>query len=394
MLEANSAISKPKLTAAQQVESMKRNGISFDLFPEERAEEFLARRNYFFKLKAFAKNFDKWRLTENAPDQYVNLDFAYLVELSKLDMRLRSFVLGASLDIEHFLKVRINEAVMVDPKCDGYQIVSDFLRHSEAGKVSTLEKRLDASSAREAASSIANIVRRVLHELDDTKSRETVPESVIRAFDDLREVADNVTEGVDLHHIEKSISRLGASSYSRSVANKYGKSNRMAVWNLMELASFGDVISLYKFYFIESAEQKDPTAQVVKPLLFPAKTLRNAAAHNSCLMHGMRDKLSKPVGAIAKSLRDEYGYDAWLVANTRRVPVIHDLSALLICYDRVVEGPGIRRDRACDMRALRIRLMRHREYFSKQFEIATALDFIAALLEGFADTLDRQAPLA
>ena len=40
---------------------MKGNGIRFGLFPESRAERFLTRRSYFFKVKAFAKGFDRWR---------------------------------------------------------------------------------------------------------------------------------------------------------------------------------------------------------------------------------------------------------------------------------------------------------------------------------------------
>lgn len=67
---------KPKLTAAPQIDSMKRSGIRFDLFPESRAERFLTRRNYFFKVKAFAKGFDRWRGPDGAPGAYMNLDFA------------------------------------------------------------------------------------------------------------------------------------------------------------------------------------------------------------------------------------------------------------------------------------------------------------------------------
>ena len=50
------------------------NGVRF--FPESRAERFLTRRNYFFKVKAFAKGFDRWRGPDGAPGAYMNLDFA------------------------------------------------------------------------------------------------------------------------------------------------------------------------------------------------------------------------------------------------------------------------------------------------------------------------------
>ena len=39
--------------------------------------------------------------------KYVNLDFAYLVELSTLDMYFRRLIVGMCLDIEHVLKTRL-----------------------------------------------------------------------------------------------------------------------------------------------------------------------------------------------------------------------------------------------------------------------------------------------
>ncbi len=388
MQENPSARPKPKLTAAQQIDFMKRSGVRFDLFPESLAERFLTRRNYFFKVKAFSKNFDRWRGPDGAPGAYMNLDFAYLVELSRLDMHLRSLVLSASLDIEHFLKVGINEAIMADGSCDGYDVVDGFLRYDEARKRSLLGKGLDGGAVADAVGLVGESISDVARLMDGWQEGEPLPDAVVGALDGIRGTIDELTAGIDLHHIEKSIARLGSSSYSRKIARKYGSPGRMAAWNLMELASFGDIISLYKYCLIERAGRKDETAQAVKPLLFPAKTLRNAAAHNSCLMHGLRDRLSAPVGAIAKALRDEYGYGAEEVAATKRVPIVHDLSALLICYDRVVEGTDIRHERAAEMRLLEGRLTRHLDYFSKQPEVTAAVSFMADLLEGFADALE------
>ena len=38
---------------------------------------------------------------------YISLDFAYLKELSTLDMYLREIILKMTIDIEHFLKVKM-----------------------------------------------------------------------------------------------------------------------------------------------------------------------------------------------------------------------------------------------------------------------------------------------
>ena len=54
--------------------------------------------------------------------KYVNLRFAYLVELSKLDMYHSKNNLGMCLDVEHILKTRMLYDVSRNEKEDGYNI--------------------------------------------------------------------------------------------------------------------------------------------------------------------------------------------------------------------------------------------------------------------------------
>ncbi|MEE1101868.1 MAG: Abi family protein [Agathobacter sp.] len=58
---------------------------------------------------------------------YYNLDFAYIVELSKLDMYLRKIILELCLDVEHYLKVRLMNDLTNNNSEDGYNIVELFL---------------------------------------------------------------------------------------------------------------------------------------------------------------------------------------------------------------------------------------------------------------------------
>lgn len=62
--------------------------------------------NYYFKLKSYGKNYDKY-LTTAKKGQYINLDFSYLQELSILDMYLRKSIISMALDIEHTLKTQL-----------------------------------------------------------------------------------------------------------------------------------------------------------------------------------------------------------------------------------------------------------------------------------------------
>lgn len=80
---------KQKLTVEGQVQDMKEKDIKFEICSEEDAKKFLQYNNYYFKLKSYARNYNMNSQTK----KYFNLDFAYLVELSKLDMYIRKIIL-------------------------------------------------------------------------------------------------------------------------------------------------------------------------------------------------------------------------------------------------------------------------------------------------------------
>ena len=116
---------KVKLPITEQVSYMRDHcGIQFEICPEDDAVKFLSNSNYFFKVKAFAKDYPKNQFTGN----YNNLDFAYLRELSLLDAYLRKEVISIAVDIEHFLKVGLISAISADLSEDGYDLMDTFFQ--------------------------------------------------------------------------------------------------------------------------------------------------------------------------------------------------------------------------------------------------------------------------
>jgi hypothetical protein len=104
---------------------MKNAGITFDITTESEAKRYLENSTYYFKLKAYAKNYDKYVNTEKK-GQYINLDFAHLTDLSEIDAHLRGVIMKMTLDIEHYLKVKmLSDFQKVDE--DGYEIVYELL---------------------------------------------------------------------------------------------------------------------------------------------------------------------------------------------------------------------------------------------------------------------------
>ena len=84
------------LTPKEQISHLKEGGISFHLFSEEDALIFLQESSYLTKISAYRKNYQKHPAGPNK-DKYIHLDFAYLIELSKLDMYLRRLTMQNTL---------------------------------------------------------------------------------------------------------------------------------------------------------------------------------------------------------------------------------------------------------------------------------------------------------
>ena len=117
-------ITKPILDLDGQVKHLKDKGVRFDIMDEDAAKEYLLEHNNYFKLTAYRKNYPKHPDGKNK-DKYINLDFAYLVDLAIIDMKFRYRIVHMALDVEHHTKLQLLRKV---ENCeDGYQIVQDYI---------------------------------------------------------------------------------------------------------------------------------------------------------------------------------------------------------------------------------------------------------------------------
>ena len=118
-------IVKPKLSLDGQIEHLKEKGVLFNIMDEAEARDYLGQHNNYFKLTAYRKNYDKHPAGENK-DKYINLEFAYLVDIAVIDMQLRYRIVHMSLDLEHHTKLQLLRK-MDEYNEDGYQVVQDYI---------------------------------------------------------------------------------------------------------------------------------------------------------------------------------------------------------------------------------------------------------------------------
>lgn len=120
---------KSLLSTDELIAHMKNKGITFQITPENEAKHFLQQNNYYMKLASYRANYPKYA-SGAKEGQYMNLDFAYLQELSTLDMYLRYLIMQMCLDIEHALKVSLISHVEKNPTENGYELIRRFISHT------------------------------------------------------------------------------------------------------------------------------------------------------------------------------------------------------------------------------------------------------------------------
>lgn len=120
MKGVNSLAEKVLLRYNELLDKLETLGIKFDIINRKNAIKILKENNYFFKLGAFRKNFDK-----DSEEKY-NIDFAYLSDLATLDMRLRYILLHMCLDLEHNIKCIILDHITENSQEDGYSIMEKY----------------------------------------------------------------------------------------------------------------------------------------------------------------------------------------------------------------------------------------------------------------------------
>lgn len=303
-----------KLTVKQQIEHMKSKGITFDIVSEEEAEQYLENNNYYFKIKAYAKMFEKYQFGEKK-GQYVNLDFAYLKELAILDMHLRHFIIKTSVDLEHIIKVKFLSDFNKSDS-DGYEIVEEYFT----------------------------------------------------AFPD----------------VKNKILLKKETSYCADLIDKL-ESEEYALWNVIELLSFGDFINLYKMFY-----DKFPEAQSGISFTYPMrsiKSLRNAAAHNNCILNQLTRSKDDELHSNKKV--QSFVSKNKLIGKTLRIncmgmQAVHDFVTLLYVLDKAVESEGMRKKIVEELNWLiNERMVKHADYFQKNNSLMTVYGFIKKMIDNY-----------
>lgn len=300
----------PKLTPPQIIDYCKDTlGLTFNLMDEERAKTFVAKQNYFFRLEQYLGICTN----QTRGGKYVGLDFGHLVEMSTIDMYLRKILFKMTIDLEHYLKVKLVGDCQDNPADDGYEVVAAFLAKNP-------------------------------------------------------KVRSSIQSGFKL---------IG---YYNKTFFRYTKSP--AVWNFVEMVDFNDFSSFYSFYYEFFRTDGGWTKQ------FEAvRKLRNAAAHNSCILCSF-----KPVQGFVGDVETTFelisgniGVSSGTISTMMKVPFLNDFAVLLSVYTKMATHPAVLENTFKEVKEFfEGRMVRHKDYFDGFTEVKNAYNFAKSVVEFYS----------
>ncbi len=281
---------KDKLTLTDQIAYMRdTKKIQFDAnFSETMAQDFLTNHNYFFKLKSYSKLFEKSQKI-NEENQYTDLHFSQLVELSRIDLYIRQLIINITLSIEHSLKIELILDISNDPNENGYSIVQKFFNADKYNY----------------------------------------------------KILDNI------YYKYKNKSKTNSShDYTSKIIDKYFP--KFPAWAFVEIINFGELINFYSFYYKNTSDKSK--IEIIN-LLFFVKKIRNACAHNNCLLPSLKRKNPNPNRDLLPILKykfnkDKSGKDFRIFSKSEKSKLqtilIKDLVSTIIVLCEVTSNEGLK----------------------------------------------------
>ncbi len=280
---AEDAPSKPKLSVSDQIAHMKSKGVKFTLVSEGEAAAYLEENTYFFKLKAYQKLYDKYSNTDD-PDKLGKYIDLEFAYLKDL-AAIDAILRKTILQMALDIEHYLKVALIRDFNAsdeDGYKIVVDFLKMN--------------------------------------------PEHYAAEFQQKR--------------FGKACSNL---------VQKY--EGHFAIWNIIEVLSFSDFHELYRFFYSRNGARLYPNnAKKQKGpytfLMNPVRILRNAAAHNNCLLNSLKTPYVSPedfnCNPEVSAFMGRHGMKNRALNTNMSKPFVHDFCVMLYLYDRVASAPAKR----------------------------------------------------
>ena len=324
MVKNNQQCLRPMMKISNMIEYLKKKNIKFEKISEEDAEKYLRYNNNYYNVTSYKHNFERYLVDGKFIDKFIDLDFAYLKDLAIIDHRTRLVLFKMIIDIEHYLKIRILNLIENIEKEDGYRIVNMYL-----------EK-----------------------DFNDEKFPKKVHNSIFK--------------------------KVGSEYYNK-IFSKYDidkdkKLENIPVWEFLEIITFGELVNFYEF-FSKEYNLKIEIKNVF--ILREIVKLRNAVAHNSCVLCDLdkKDNNFAPdykIVSYLKSCNIKKETRDNKLSNSR----IRQITYTLYMFNEIVTSTGIKKNITKDISNLFYeRIILHKEYYNNNELLKSIYSYFKNIIE-------------
>lgn len=253
--------------------------------------------------------------------KYLHLDFADLVDLAIIDNRLRVILLEMSISVEHFSKVHLLK-VLQETETSGTPVVVEYVNQLGSKPRKALKR-------------------------DFNKNKNSL--------------------------------------YCGNLCNKYIKSELYCpVWVFVEMVSFGQYLHFYEFCANRSQGKNQKELLRRLYLMRVVKDLRNACAHNNCIINDLRAPLNKSPNQEIQQVVAKLGASKEVRERHLKRVALYQIITTLYTHKEIVISPGVHKNIALKLRDLNDRFYRDRDY-SKNDIIKSSFNLLSKTFDKWFD---------
>ena len=178
-------------------------------------------------------------------------------------------------------------------------------------------------------------------------------------------------------YLEKELEKNKSGTYCGDLVTKYD--GEYPIWVFVEIIPFGRLIKFYRFVANKLQDRKMIDESY---MLMDVRELRNACAHNNCIINDLKANTSKYTASyrvlnevaktgISKKVRDNK------LSNTR----IKQIVTLLYLNKNIVTSEGILKYQTQILHELKDRIEHHIDYYNTNQLVQTNLNFLNKIID-------------
>lgn len=180
--------------------------------------------------------------------------------------------------------------------------------------------------------------------------------------------------------IQKSIESKRRNIYDEDLYGKYGNPNKMPIWVFVEFITFSELIQLIKYtagYFNDRRFGKYANQ------LFDIKAVRNACAHDNCILNDItHSNRSTKVSNILSAALGKIGIKESKRKSKLSKIRLSQIASVLFFHKRIINSKGVDREISVQLQYIKNRFFREHTY-NQNLSLQSTFQFFSDIIDNW-----------